>query len=135
VPAAVAVETLKIYDEINILAHVRNVGPHMQAELRRRFTEHPLVGEVRGTGLIAAVEFVADKRTHENFPPAMKIGARLAKLCEKHGVIARALPGDALAFSPPLIITIAEIDEMLARVQGAVDELTAELRKEALAVG
>ena len=61
VPAAVAIETLKIYDEIDIGAHVGVVGPHMQAELRRRFADHPLVGEVRGCGLIAAVELVADK--------------------------------------------------------------------------
>jgi adenosylmethionine-8-amino-7-oxononanoate aminotransferase len=61
VPAAVAIETLKIYDEMDIGAHVGSVGPHMQAELRRRFADHPLVGEVRGVGLIAAVELVADK--------------------------------------------------------------------------
>ena len=53
VPAAVAIETLKIYDEMNIGEHVRAVGPHMQSELRRRFADHPLVGEVRGIGLIA----------------------------------------------------------------------------------
>ena len=52
VAAAVAVETLKIYDEMNIGAHVRRVGAHMQAELRRRFARHELVGEVRGVGLI-----------------------------------------------------------------------------------
>jgi 4-aminobutyrate--pyruvate transaminase len=64
VPAAVAIETLKIYDEMNIGDHVGEVGPHLQTELRRRFADHPLVGEVRGIGLIAAVELVADKATH-----------------------------------------------------------------------
>lgn len=134
VPAAVAVETLKIYDELKIGDHVRAVGPVMQSELRRRFADHPLVGEVRGVGLIGAVELVADKASHANFDPAMKVGARLAKLCEGNGVITRALPGDALAFSPPLIITEAEIHEMLDVVAKSLDELTVQLKREQIAV-
>ena len=134
VPAAVAVETLKIYDEINIVDHVRTVSPHLQSELRRRFDGHELVGEVRGVGLIAAMELVADRNARQNFDPKHKVGARLAKLCEKHGVIARSLSGDSLAFSPPLIITEAEIAEMLDRVGLALDELTVQLRREQLAV-
>jgi len=134
VPAAVAVETLKIYDEIKIGEHVGAVGPYMQSELRRRFSDHPLVGEVRGTGLIAAVEVVADKATHANFDAKHKIGARLAKLCEANGVISRGLPGDALAFSPPLIITEAEIRDMLDGVDRALDELAVQLRREQIAV-
>ena len=129
VPAAVAVETLKIYDEEGILDHVRAVGPHMQAALRRRFADHPLVGEVRGTGLIGAIELVADKALHTNFPPAAKVGARLVKLAQAHGVIGRSLANDTLAFSPPLIITEAEIDEMLDRVSAALDALNAELNQ------
>ncbi|MGI4953854.1 MAG: aspartate aminotransferase family protein [Janthinobacterium lividum] len=134
VPAAVAIETLKIYDEIDIVGRVRAVGPHLQSELRRRFAEHALVGEVRGLGMIAAVELVADKAAHRNFDPAMKVGARLVKLCESHGVIARALPNDALAFSPPLIITAEEVDEMLDGVSRALDELTVQMRREKLTV-
>ncbi|MBC7799787.1 MAG: aspartate aminotransferase family protein [Gemmatimonadaceae bacterium] len=134
VSAAVAIETLKIYDEINIVDHVRRVGPHLQSELRRRFAGHELVGEVRGVGLIAAVELSADKAARRPFDPKLKTVARLTKLCEKHGVIARGLPGDALAFSPPLIITEAEITEMLDRVGLALDELTVQLRREQLAV-
>ena len=128
--AAVAVETLKIYDELDIVSHVREVGAHMQDALRRRFAGHELVGEVRGMGLIAAIELVEDRAAHRNFDPAAKIGGRLAKLCEANGVIARPLSGDALAFSPPLIITAAEIDEMLDRVGRALDELTVQLRRE-----
>ncbi|MCW3474185.1 aspartate aminotransferase family protein [Limobrevibacterium gyesilva] len=134
VPAAVAVETLKIYDETRIGDHVGDVGPYMQAELRRRFANHPLVGEVRGVGLIGAVELVADKATHKNFDPAHKVGARLVKLTEANGVIGRALPGDALAFSPPLIITRAEIDEMLDAVGKSLDELAVQLRREQISV-
>ena len=134
VPAAVAIETLKIYDEMNIGEHVRAVGAHMQNELRRRFAEHPLVGEVRGVGLIAAIELVADKEKHQNFEPAARIGGRLTKLIEEHGVIGRTVPGDMLCFSPPLIISEAEVDEMLDRIGKALDELTVQLRREQIAV-
>jgi len=134
VPAAVAVEALKIYDEINIVDHVRSVGPHLQSELRRRFAGHELVGEVRGVGMIAAMELVADRAARRNFDPKLKVVGRLTKLCEQHGVIARGLPSDSLAFSPPLIMTVAEIDEMLDRVGLALDELTVQLRRERLAV-
>jgi 4-aminobutyrate---pyruvate transaminase len=134
VPAAVAIETLKIYDELEIGAHVGSVGPHMQSELRRRFADHPLVGEVRGTGLIAAVEFVTDKAKRVNFDPKLKVGARLTKLCEENGVIGRAVMNDSLCFSPPLVISTEEIDEMLNRVSKSIDELTVQLRREQIAV-
>ncbi len=134
VPAAVAVETLKIYDELNMLDHVGQVGPYLQKELRHRFADHPLVGEVRGVGLIAAVELVTDKATHTNFDPKAKVGARLNKLIEEHGVIGRVVAGNSLCFSPPLIITEPEIDEMLDRIGQAFDELTVHLRRERIGV-
>ena len=133
VSAAVAVETLKIYDETDILDHVRGCRrPICRAELRRRFTDHPLIGEVRGVGLIAALELVEDKATHRNFDFGRKIAARTAKLMERFGVIGRPLPGDGLAFSPPLIITRAEIDEVLDGVTKALEAMTVELRAEGL---
>lgn len=133
VPAAVAIETLKIYDELNIGAHVREVGPYLQSELGRRFAEHPLVGEVRGTGLIAAVELVADKAARKNFDPKAKVGGRMSRLCEENGVIARTVMNDAICFSPPLIISRDEINEMLTRMEKALDELTVQLRREQIA--
>jgi 4-aminobutyrate---pyruvate transaminase len=134
VAAAVAVETLKIYDETNILDHVADVGAHMQAELRRRFTDHPLVGEVRGVGLIGALELVEDKASHRNFDFGRKIAARTTKLMEANGIIGRPLPGDGLAFSPPLIITKEEIDLVLDGVTKALESLSLELRQEGLAL-
>ena len=135
VPAAVAIETLKIYDEINIGAHVATVGPHLQSELRRRFAAHELVGEVRGIGLMAGVELVANKETHQNFPAAAKIGARLVALMQENGVIGRICPTDSLVFSPPLIIQPAEIDDMLDRVSHSLDTLTVQLRREKIVEG
>jgi 4-aminobutyrate---pyruvate transaminase len=133
VSAAVAVEALKIYDEINIVSHAQRVGSHFQSELRRRFAGHELVGEVRGVGLVAAMELVADKEKRANFNPSEKIGARMAQLGEQHGVIIRAVANDSMTFSPPLIITEAEVDEMLNRVSRALDELTVQLRREKIA--
>ena len=132
VAAAVARETLRIYDEMNIGSHVQEVGPFFQAELRRRFTNHPLVGEVRGTGLIGAIELVADKATHTNFDPKLKVGPRLVKLGEGNGVIGRACANDSLVFSPPLIITKDEITEMLDIVEKSINELEVQLRQENL---
>ena len=132
VPAAVAVETLKIYDEIDIVGHVRRVGPVMQQALRA-LAAHPLVGEARGMGLIGAVELVEDKAARRNFAPARKIGARLVKIAEGHGLILRTLANDTIAFSPPLVITAAEVEEMMARFEAALDELAVALRREAIA--
>ena len=134
VPAAVAIETLKIYDEMEIGAHVGTIGPHLQSELHRRFADHPLVGEVRGCGLIAAIELVADKGSHGNFDPKAKVGVRLTKLCEENGVIGRSVMNDVLCFSPPLVISREDIDEMLNRVDKSLDELTVQLRREQIAV-
>jgi 4-aminobutyrate--pyruvate transaminase len=134
VPAAVAIETLKIYDETDMGGHVGSVGPHLQAELRRLFADHPLVGEVRGVGLIAAMELVADKATKTNFDPKAKVGPRLTKILEENGVIGRASVNDTLCFSPPLIISREEIDELLTRVGKSLDELTVQLRREQIAV-
>ena len=134
VPAAVAIETLKLYDEMNMGAHIGVAGPHLQAGLRRRFADHPLVGEVRGTGLIAAMELVADKTSHANFDPRAKIGIRLMNLCQDNGVILRGVANDSLCFSPPLVISTDEIDDMLDRVGKSLDELTVQLRREQIAV-
>jgi 4-aminobutyrate--pyruvate transaminase len=133
VPAAVAIETLKIYDEMDIGSHVKKVGAHLQAQLRARFADHPLVGEVRGTGLIGAVELVADKATKRNFDPAQKVGIRLTKVGEENGVILRSMTNDSLGFSPPLIITEDEIDEMLNRFGKSLDEIMVTVRRESLA--
>lgn len=134
VAAAVALETLKIYDELNIVEHVNTVGAHMQAKLRERFLNHPLVGEVRGIGMVAAIELVADKAAKKNFEPSAKVGPRLAKLGESEGVILRGLANDTIAFSPPLIMKADEVDEMVERTGRALDSLAVQLRRESLTV-
>jgi 4-aminobutyrate--pyruvate transaminase len=116
----VAVETLKIYDERDIVAQVARVAPALQDGLRA-FADHPLVGEVRGVGLIGAIELVADKRTGTAFEPSRGIGAATAACAQSHGLILRAM-GDSVAFAPPLVITRDDIAEMLKRFGAALDE-------------
>ncbi len=130
VAAAVAVETLKIYEERDILSHIRKVGPRLQAGLRQ-FADHPLVGEVRGVGLVGAIEMVADKATKQPFAPEQKVGPSIAKAAEENGLILRAM-GDSLGFSPPLIISEDEIDQLLTRFGRALDSVSKQMGRERL---
>jgi 4-aminobutyrate---pyruvate transaminase len=118
--AAVALEALKIYEERDIVSHVRTVAPHLQDGLRR-FKNHTLVGEVRGVGLIAGVEIVADKAAKTPFDPKLGIGGHVARFAQEHGLIVRAM-GDSIGFSPPLIITSAELDDLVTRFGKALDD-------------
>jgi 4-aminobutyrate--pyruvate transaminase len=128
--SAVALETLRIYEADDILSHVRRVAPRLQAGLQR-FADHPLVGEVRGVGLVGAIELVADKSTKASFDPAQTVGAYLVKRAHHHGLILRAL-GDSIAFCPPLIITESEIDLMFEKFALALDDTLAMLRERGL---
>ena len=89
-----------------------------------RVLDHPLVGEVRGDGLLFAVEVVADKHNRRGFDPPMKVGARLAGLCLERGLIGRAMPGgDILGFAPPLVISESEADALVDITVQAIDAL------------
>ena len=131
VPAAVALETLAIYGEIDLVGRVAGAAPRLQDGLAA-FAGHPLVGEIAGIGLVGVVELVADKATRRAFDPVGKVGAWLTERAAEHGLIVRAL-GDRVAFSPPLIITEAEIAEMLARFGRALDDTTRWVAEQGLA--
>jgi 4-aminobutyrate--pyruvate transaminase len=131
VPAAVALETLRIYEERDIVAHVRRVGPRMQEGIRSH-ADHPLVGDARGIGLIGAVEIVRDKATRQSFDAKAGVGAYLVRRAQHHGVMLRNMPGDIVAFCPPLIATEGEIDEMLAGFAKALDDTTRMVRERGL---
>lgn len=120
VPAAVAKRTLEIYEEDNILGHVRQVTPRFQDHIRR-LSDHPLVGDARGVGLLGAFELVADKRTRQPFDPASGVGAFCAARSEAHGLIGRA-SGNVFMLCPPLIIKADEIDELFRRVESALND-------------
>ncbi|MCZ6732613.1 MAG: aspartate aminotransferase family protein [Gammaproteobacteria bacterium] len=121
VAAAVALETLKIYEERDILGHVRDVAPRFQARLKA-LSEHPLVGDARGVGLIGGIEIVANKSTKQSFPPETKAAAAVETNALKHGLIVRPLPSDSVGICPPLVITEAEIDDLFDRLGRALDD-------------
>jgi 4-aminobutyrate--pyruvate transaminase len=120
VAAAVALETLKIYEDRDVLGHVRDVAPRFQQGVRR-LGAHPLVGEARGIGLVAGLELVKDKATRENFAPTAGVAAHVAQRALAHGVITRGL-GDVVNLCPPLVVTESEIDELLTRIERALDD-------------
>ena len=120
VATAVALENLKIIEEDNLVAHAAAMGERMHAALRR-FTDHPLVGEVRGCGLIAAVELVGDKDSKAPYQATGTLGRYLAGRAQQHGLITRAM-GDAIAFCPPLIISEQEMGLLLERFERALDD-------------
>ena len=131
VPAAVALETLKIYEERDIVAQVRRVGPRLQTGIRS-YADHPLIGEARGIGLIGAVELVRNKTTKESFDPKAGVAAHLVRRAQHHGAILRNMPGDIVAFSPPLVITEGEIDDLLTCFGKALDDTWAMVREKGL---
>jgi 4-aminobutyrate--pyruvate transaminase len=132
VPAAVALETLNIYAERDIVAVVRRVAPRLQAAIRS-FAGHPLVGEARGIGLIGAVELVRDKASRESFAPKAGVAAYLVRRAQHHGAILRNMPGDIVAFSPPLIISETEIDDMMGCFGKALDDTWLMVKEKGLA--
>lgn len=127
VSAAVALETLKIYEERDIVGHVREVTPRFQTRLHA-LADHPLVGEARGIGLIGAVEIVADKNSREQFPADVKAGAIIAEKIFEQGLIVRGLPGDAVATCPPLIIDDTQIDELFDKFEAGLNDATKALK-------
>ena len=120
---AVALETLAIMKERDLLGHVGRVGPRLQSGLQR-FADHPLVGDVRGVGLVAGVELVKDKGTRAQFEPLGTVGAAFVQRALAHGLIVRNLQ-DTIALCPPLIITETEMDEVLRRFGQALEETAA----------
>jgi 4-aminobutyrate--pyruvate transaminase len=121
VAAAVALETLKIYDEIDVVGRARYMGSILNDRLKALET-HPLVGNASGIGLMAGLELVADKDTRMPFDPALKIGARVGDAARNHGLIARIV-GDRVVFSPPIIIAEQEVDQISEILLRALDEV------------
>jgi 4-aminobutyrate---pyruvate transaminase len=122
---AVALEVLRIYEERDIVGHVGRVAPRLQEGLRR-FAAHPLVGDVRGIGLLAGVELVRHKASKAMFDPPASAGLLFVGKAQEHGLLVRTLQ-DTIALSPPLIITEDEVDELLRRFGRALEETAAAL--------
>ena len=120
VACAVALRTLEIYEELNLFSHVEKIAPKFQERVSKLGT-FEFVGEARGIGLIAALEIVKNKGTKENFDPYGKVGKQIAEICQKNGLIVRAI-GDVIALCPPLIITEEQVDEMFDILEASLTE-------------
>jgi putrescine aminotransferase len=129
VASAVALKNLEIMEKTNVVARVKNeIGPYLQRRLRETFSDHPLVGEVRGVGLLAAIELVADKSTREFFPGDRNVGTHCRNYCFNSGLVMRAIR-DTMVTAPPLIISEAEVEEIIALAKDAIDRTAKDLGK------
>lgn len=121
IAAAAGVANLKLLDEMNLVANAGEVGRYLNETMTQALADHPNVGEVRGEGMLCAVEFVKDKDSRTFFDAADKIGPQIAGALVAEGVIGRAMPqGDILGFAPPFCLTREEADEVVAKTAKVV---------------
>ena len=132
VAAAAALKALEIYQRDNLFEHAAQVGAYMQSRLRQ-YENHPLVGEVRGKGLIAAVELVANKAQKISFSDGT-VGAIAKQYCQDNGLLIRAVSGNCIAFCPPLVISQEQVDEMISMFDIALSQTLDYVHKEKLLV-
>lgn len=121
IAAAAGVANLKLLDDLNLIQNVNEVGPHFKSALIDAVGDHMNVGEVRGEGLMCAVELVADRLDRKFFEADQKIGYQVAAALLSHGVIARAMPqGDIIGFAPPFCISKAQAEEVVEKLAQSI---------------
>ncbi|MDE4276619.1 aspartate aminotransferase family protein [Phaeobacter gallaeciensis] len=130
VACAVGLENLAIIEEQDLMGNAERLEPIFQNGLRK-FADHPLVGEVRGVGLIAGVEMAKDRATRTSFEPAGKVAPKVVEFCAEEGLIVRAVY-ETVAFCPPMIVTEEDVSEILARFGRALDKALEWARAEGL---
>lgn len=119
--AAAGVANLKLIDSLGLIENAGSVGTYLNQTMTAALGAHANVGDVRGHGMLCAVEFVEDKADRQFFDPSKKIGPQVSAAMLERGVIARAMPqGDILGFAPPFCLTKAEADEIVAKTVDAV---------------
>jgi putrescine---pyruvate transaminase len=127
VASAVALKNLETIETLGLVPRVRDsIGPYFARRLHEAFEDHPLVGEVRTLGLLGAVELVADRKNRAFFPDSGTVGAQCRNYCFNSGLVSRAIR-DTMVLSPPLVVSEAEIDEIVARLKHAVDRTAKDL--------
>ena len=130
VGGAVGLANLDIMEREGLVENSAAMGAHLRERLRKELADNPFVGDVRGAGLMVAVEFVADKATRRFFQPQTQVHRIVARKVLEEGVLLRALPyGEIVSFSPPLCITRSEIDEAVDRFSHALERAMPELRQ------
>ncbi len=119
--AAAGVANLKLLDELSLVSHAGSVGAYLNAAMKDALGDHAHVGDIRGEGMLCAVEFVADKDKRTFYDAGDKIGPQIAGALATHGVIGRAMPqGDILGFAPPFCLTEGEADIIVDATTKAV---------------
>jgi len=118
VACAAAMANLRIIETESLCEHVRRLSPSFLGRLQA-LADLPLVGDVRGMGLLAGVEFVRCRRTREPLPASAAVGKQVAAECRRRGLMVRPL-GSVIGISPPLIITEAQVDEMVGILREAI---------------
>ncbi len=126
--AAAALANLDILERENLTDNAEVVGGYLNLRMRETLEGHPLVGEVRGDGMLCAVEFMAEREARTPFDPTLKVGPQVSAACLERGMVARAMPhGDILGFAPPLVLDREDADRIVAITKAAVDEVADKL--------
>jgi len=121
--AAAGVANLKYLDDANLIENVKQIGPYFLNELKNALADHIYIAEIRGEGLLTAIEFAEDKKSLKFFDPSKKIGPQIATMLLKEGVIGRAMPqGDILGFAPPLCLSKKEADIIVNKCKKIISE-------------
>ncbi|MBL6852716.1 MAG: aspartate aminotransferase family protein [Alphaproteobacteria bacterium] len=129
VACAVALKNLEVIEKQKLVPRVKTeIGPYLQRRLRETFADHPIVGEVRGVGLLTAIELVRDRKERRFFPDPGNIGTLCRNYCFNDGLICRAIR-DTMVLAPPLIVSEAEVEEIVTKLKSAVDKTAKELKK------
>lgn len=134
VSAAAALANLEIYESENLVQRAAKTGNYLQKRLRERLESHPLVGEIRGVGMVAAIELVANKSNKQSFDPKLAVQVRVYKEMQKRGVLVRPIP-NSVAISPPLIFTEAEVDTLTDALGQSLNATADQLISEGHSVG
>ena len=122
--AAVALANLDIIQNENLVEHAANVGRYFHTLLNDRFANDNFVGQVRGQGMIAAVQLMNDAENKVFLDPTLKMAGKVTAKCYDNGLIARPLPSvDSVAFSPPLVTTIKEVEKIVDIFERSVREV------------
>ncbi|MFT6659050.1 aspartate aminotransferase family protein [Maritalea sp.] len=122
--AAAGVANLNLIDKLGLIENASKVGKYLNEQMTQALGDHPHVGDVRGEGMMCAVEFVADKEKRKFFDPSKKIGPQVAAGLLEKNVIGRAMPqGDILGFAPPFCLTYEEADEVVSKTSEVVNNL------------
>jgi L-2,4-diaminobutyrate transaminase len=122
--AAVANTVLDILEREKLAENAAETGAYFLKQMKDAVADLPIVGEVRGSGMLLAIELVAGRQAKVPFSPDLKVAAQIAVAMRARGLIARALPvGNILGFAPPLVATKGDIDSMVSITAAAVHEV------------